>query len=96
MKLGFIDRLIHLWIVCQRLCGNWSRGESNPHTNANTTGNTNILKEGGAECGAQRAPNSQFDHDLQHVIDVWKALPDAIRAGILAMVKDASGDRGKA
>jgi hypothetical protein len=30
------------------------------------------------------------DRDLATIVDAWPALPDAIRAGILAMVKAAS------
>ncbi len=33
----------------------------------------------------------QFGPDLQAIIDAWPALPEAIRAGILAMVKAAGG-----
>jgi hypothetical protein len=31
----------------------------------------------------------KISHDLKHVIDSWDALPDAIKAGILAIVKAA-------
>ncbi len=34
------------------------------------------------------------DHDLAAVVDAWPELPGALRAGILAMVKAASGTRG--
>ena len=35
------------------------------------------------------APNVQFAHDLQEVVDAWPKLPEAIRAGILAMIRTA-------
>ncbi len=31
--------------------------------------------------------NSTLDPDLQTIIDRWPALPDAIKAGIIAMVR---------
>jgi hypothetical protein len=37
----------------------------------------------------QRAVSN--DADLATVIDVWDRLPEAVRAGIVAMVKAASG-----
>ena len=36
---------------------------------------------------------AEIPQDLQGIIDAWPALPDAIRAGILAMVR-AAGARG--
>jgi hypothetical protein len=36
----------------------------------------------------------QTDPELTAVVDAWDRLPDAIRAGIVAMVKAASGKRG--
>jgi hypothetical protein len=32
----------------------------------------------------------QTDHDLAAVINAWAGLPEAVRAGIVAMVKAAS------
>jgi len=32
---------------------------------------------------------AEISQDLQRIIDAWPALPDAIKAGILAMVKAA-------
>jgi len=34
------------------------------------------------------------DSDLAAVVDAWHRLPEAIKAGIVAMVKAASGQRG--
>jgi hypothetical protein len=33
----------------------------------------------------------QFAPDLQAIIDAWPTLPDAIKAGIVAMVRAAGG-----
>ena len=38
--------------------------------------------------------DSPPDEDLRRVIAAWPALPEAIRAGILAMVKAAAGGGG--
>lgn len=62
---------------------------------AKTPGKTGNPATRGAECGAHRAPTGQFDQVLQQVIDTWPDLPEAIQAGILAMIKAASGDRGE-
>ena len=51
---------------------------------------------GGAECGAQRAPEGQFEPDLQRLIDAWPTLPDPRRAGIVAMVDAATKSDGQA
>ena len=63
---------------------------------AKTPGKTGNPTTRVAECGAQRAPNGQFNHDLQQLIDAWNDLPHAVRADILARFKTASGDRGEA
>ena len=63
---------------------------------AQTPGNIDILEEGGAESGAQRAPEGQFEPELQRLIDAWPTLPDALKTGIRAMVTAASGDRQEA
>jgi len=42
----------------------------------------------GAAVGAQNTP---IDPDLQAIIERWPELPDAVKAGILAMVR-TSGD----
>ena len=43
---------------------------------------TALLASGGAKCGA-------LTPDLAELIDAWPTLPEAIRAGILAMVRAA-------
>jgi len=46
--------------------------------------------EVGALGGALETKTAQHEPDLQTIIDAWPTLPDAIKAGILAMVKAAS------
>ena len=48
---------------------------------------------GGAECGALGAQFEPIDPELQAIIDVWPKLPEAIKAGILAMVHTAGGEK---
>ena len=53
-------------------------------------GKTRVAADTGADAGAVETKPAQFSPDLQDIIDAWPALPEAIRAGILAMVKAAS------
>ena len=57
---------------------------------------TTVSEAGGAECGAQRAPEGQFEPDLQRLIDAWPTLPDALKTGIAAMVEAAAKSDGEA
>lgn len=52
---------------------------------------TPIPKSGGAESGAPGAPERLRDPELQRIIDAWDGLPEAVRAGIVAMVNAAGG-----
>jgi hypothetical protein len=61
--------------------------EPNQHPTENSTNPA----AGGARGGAQNAKTPTIDAALAAVIDAWPALPEAIRAGILAMVRAASG-----
>ena len=56
----------------------------------NSQGNTAIPRPGGAESGALDLTRDNIDPGLAALIDAWPALPEPIRAGILAMVR-ASG-----
>ncbi|HUS46374.1 MAG TPA: hypothetical protein VM219_10195 [Phycisphaerae bacterium] len=47
----------------------------------------------GAECGAEKAICEPIDPDLQRVIDAWPNLPEAVKAGIVAMVRASGSDR---
>ena len=54
-----------------------------------SSGKSQIDSTGGAESGAFQAANGSHDPDLQLINDHWPQLPDAIRAGIIAMVQAA-------
>jgi hypothetical protein len=43
-----------------------------------------------SKSGANDSQNGRIDPDLARVVERWDALPEAIRAGIVAMVKAAS------
>ena len=47
----------------------------------------NQAARGAAESDAVGADSGYFDAGLRAVIDAWASLPEAVRAGILAMVK---------
>jgi len=49
----------------------------------------------GANEAAQETKLERLSPDLQALIDAWPALPDAIKAGILAMVRAAGGGQGR-
>jgi hypothetical protein len=48
-----------------------------------------LLTEGGAKPGALDPKSTAIDPALTTLIDAWPTLPDAIRAGILALVQAA-------
>ncbi|WP_145059642.1 hypothetical protein [Adhaeretor mobilis] len=48
---------------------------------------TAVSDSGGAECGAVGAQSAKVDADLAELIDHWADLPNAVKAGILAMVR---------
>lgn len=54
---------------------------------SNSTGNPPLENENGAECGAVGAQIDGFDPDLVAVVEAWPGLPEAIKTGILAMVR---------
>jgi hypothetical protein len=45
--------------------------------------------QGGANSGALANESTAIDHALAAIIDAWPTLPEAIRAGILAMIRAA-------
>ena len=55
------------------------------HTGDSTT-NSQICEVGDAKNGARLIS----DPDLATIIDAWNDLPDALKAGILAMIRSAS------
>jgi hypothetical protein len=56
-----------------------------------TAEKTGVSGDSGAESGALDAENGPKDAELGAVIDTWPTLPEAIKAGILAMVRTAGG-----
>ena len=69
------------------------RGAEHP---AQTPRKKAISDQGGAESGAPDAPdapNRPDDPDLSRLINAWPNLPEAIRAGIVAMVNAAIQSR---
>ena len=71
-----------------------SNGRYRTRTTLINTEKNDKSQSGGAESGAQRALNGLIHPDLQHLNEVWLTLPQAIRAGILAMV-EAAKDEGQ-
>ena len=69
----------------QRMGGNRTAPE-NP-------GETEVSWESGAESGALGAREAPIDADSATVVDAWPTLPEAVKAGVLAMVRAA--DAGK-
>ncbi|MGA2035589.1 MAG: hypothetical protein ABSG68_25350 [Thermoguttaceae bacterium] len=59
----------------------------------NFPGKSGFSESGGAKSGALGAQDGAIDPELRAIIDAWPALPDAIKAGILAMVRTAGGTR---
>jgi hypothetical protein len=56
---------------------------------ASSTGKTAHCPQGGAESGALGTEVAQVDPGLVAVIQAWPHLTEAIRAGILAMIRAA-------
>jgi hypothetical protein len=52
---------------------------------------TALLAQAGAESGALTPTSPHIDPALTALISAWPTLPEAIRAGILAMVRAAGG-----
>jgi hypothetical protein len=55
-------------------------------TSIENAGDGEISNQGGAESGALGADSPLIDSDLQVIVTAWPALPEAVRAGILAMI----------
>ena len=64
------------------------RGLELPHENTEKKG---VSDQSGAESGADGARQAPHDPQLATVIAAWHILPDAVKAGILAMVKATHG-----
>ena len=72
--------------VCKTLQSE-TMGEEGFELVKETTGNSDVFKTSGAECGADAAgwhiPVAQDDPDLIKLIEGWSALPVEIRSGIM-------------
>lgn len=72
-------------------------GWGGTRTPLENTGKTGVSDQSGAKSGAVGAQTADFgdsatdpmDPELAAVVDAWPALPAAIKAGILAMVRAA-------
>ena len=51
-----------------------------------SSGNKHTTTQSGAKSGALGAQSREIDPDLAAVIEAWEKLPDAVKAGIAAMV----------
>ena len=51
--------------------------------------NSIVDEQGGAESGALGAQNGPIGPDLAVVVEAWPGLPEAIKVGILAMIRAA-------
>jgi hypothetical protein len=67
----------------------WASGGGWIRTASETPGNTALSAKGGAESGALTPTKTNIDPALSALIDAWPMLPEAIRAGILAMIRAA-------
>jgi len=59
---------------------------------ADSTGNSAVRDQSSAESGAVGAQTAFADPDLAAVVEAWPSLPEAIKAGILAMIRAAGGE----
>jgi len=53
------------------------------------TGKTFVSKTRGAKSGALSPNIIPFDPDQQRILEAWPTLPEALRAGIMAMIDSA-------
>ncbi|MBU0641123.1 MAG: hypothetical protein KKB50_19870 [Planctomycetes bacterium] len=54
---------------------------------AKTPDETAISTEGAAKSGASDGKSAAFGPDLRSTVEAWPTLPDALKTGILAMVR---------
>ena len=74
----------------------WSRGDSNPRAGAENDNTDNDLQQP-PECsdaisGASGNEKPPQDPDLTLIIERWEHLPEAVKTGIMAMVKSVEGE----
>ncbi len=70
----------------------WGVGGTRLEVPPKNTGNDGGGGQSGAESGALGAGEAPIGPDLAVVVDAWPKLPDAIKAGILAIVTAARRD----
>jgi hypothetical protein len=66
-------------------------GEGGIRTLSRISAKIALLMDSGAESGALSSINNIIDPGLAALVDTWPALPETVRAGILAMVRAAGG-----
>lgn len=54
---------------------------------ADSPENEGVAAKGGAESGALGVGSVPDDPELRAIVDAWSRLPEAIRAGIVAMIR---------
>jgi hypothetical protein len=60
------------------------------------TGNEHISEPGAVKASVAVLPPVPADADLRLICDAWPTLPDAIKAGIIAMINASSGAKNGA
>ena len=60
-----------------------------------TPGKTALSQTGGTESGTLGAQMAPEDADLRMVVDAWTRLPEAVKTGILAMVRQYGPGDGR-
>jgi hypothetical protein len=82
---------IKAWTIrrCEKLQNRARRqsGDDRIRTPPENDSNSSGSGEGGAKSGALGAPEAAFDPELAAIVVAWPALPAAIKAGIMAMVR---------
>jgi hypothetical protein len=73
------------------LAASMKSGEGGIRTLHEIPAKTALAVEGGAKSGALATEPRSIDPGLANLIDAWPTLPEAIRAGILALVRAAGG-----
>jgi hypothetical protein len=66
-------------------------GDTGLEPRADSSGEAAILPRGGAESGALAALEATIDPSLAAIVEAWPKVPEAIKVGILAMIR-AAGD----
>jgi hypothetical protein len=65
-------------------------GEGGIRTTRNSRVKTALSRQGGAKSGARTETTVPHAPELLALIEAWPRLPDALKAGILAMIRSAT------